>query len=171
MSRTRNIQLGAALWGVLIGLGLAIAIAACAQGSKDARTPVAAGPDAAGARVEIDPRKQEIKERWKEIGDWRERQGLIRDPLDVLSRRDVQAIILSTVAKIRQCPTEEEPPKTDACTDVCSLRDDICDHAAAICRIADDLGDDAWARKRCNSAKTSCKQATEKCCDCQAGEK
>ncbi len=70
MSRINNVQLGAALWGVLLGLGLAIAIAACSSG-KRAQTPVAAGPDAAIARTDIDPRKQDITKLWNEIRDWR----------------------------------------------------------------------------------------------------
>lgn len=174
MSPLKKIQPGAAAWGILIGLGLAIAIAACAQGSQQSRSPVAAGPIASGSRaagdVDIDPRKQDIIRLWGEIGDWREKQGLVRDPLDGMSRTDVQAIPKSPVAKIRQCPGEEEPPKTDECTEVCTLKDDICDNAAAICRIADDLGDDAWAQKRCRSAKASCKEATDKCCGCLADE-
>jgi len=165
MSRTRQIHLGAALWGVLIGLGLAIAIAACASG-KSARSPIASGPDAA-----MDPNKQAILDKWNEIGDWREKKGFIRDPLDALERVDVQALRKSAVSKIRQCPSDEDPPKTDECTDVCTLKDDICDNAASICRIANDLGDDEWARSKCTSAKASCKEATEKCCGCLADEK
>ena len=165
MSRMNNMQLGAALWGVLIGLGLAIAIAACA-GGKSSRAPIVAGPDAA-----MDPKKQKILDEWNEIGDWRASKGLIRDPLDALARVDVQALHKSTVSKIRQCPPDDDsPPKTEACDDVCNLKKDICDNAASICRIADDLGDDAWARNKCNSAKASCKEATEKCCGCLADE-
>jgi hypothetical protein len=169
MSRINNVQLGAALWGVLVGLGLAIAIAACASGSKSAQTPVAAGPDAAIARTDVDPRKQDITKLWNEIRDWRVEKGMTPDPLIDLTKRP--EIIQSPVAKIRQCPTEEEPPKTDECTDVCTLKDDICDHAASICRIADQLGDDVWAREKCRSAKASCKEATDKCCGCRADEK
>ncbi|HEU5055290.1 MAG TPA: hypothetical protein VFU21_02140, partial [Kofleriaceae bacterium] len=142
MRLLRKIQPGAAFWGLLTGLGLAIAIAACAAGGS-ARQPVAAGPDAAGSAapaVDIDPRKQEITKLWNEIGEWRASKGLVRDPLDAMSRTDVQAAIpKNPVAKIRQCPAEEDPPKTAECTDVCTLKDDICDNAASICRIADDL--------------------------------
>jgi len=167
MSRINNVQLGAALWGVLVGLGLAIAIAACASGSKSAQAPIAAGPDAS-----MDPDKQRILNEWNEIGDWRVSKGLARDPLDALTRNDVQALHKSPVSKIRQCPPDDDaPPKTEACDDVCNLKKDICDNAASICRIADQLGDDAWARNKCNSAKASCKEATEKCCGCRADEK
>jgi hypothetical protein len=171
MSQPSRIHFGAALWGILIGLGIAIAIAACASGRAATSSPQAAGPDAAMGRAQLDPNKQAILDKWNEIGDWRERKGLIRDPLDAMTRNDVQAIPKVPVSKIRQCPAQEDPPKTDECTDVCSLKDDICDNAASICRIANDLGDDAWAREKCDSAKQSCKEATEKCCGCLADEK
>jgi hypothetical protein len=174
MSHSNRLQLGAALWGVLIGLGLAIAIAACASGAATTRAPESAGADAAMVRNDMDPRKQAILDKWNEIGEWRESKGLIRDPLKAQkppSHADLEALQRSTLSKIRECPAQEEPPKTDECTDVCSLKDDICDNAASICRIADDLGDDAWAREKCTSAKQSCKEATEKCCGCLADEK
>jgi hypothetical protein len=161
MSQMKQFQLGAALWGVLIGLGLALAIAACAQGS---RAPVAAGP-----MGDVDRRKQEITKFSNEIREWRKDKGMSPDPTIDLTRRP--DIIQNSVAKIRQCPTEEAPPKTEECTEVCTLKDDICDNAESICRIADQLGDDAWARGKCNSAKASCKEATEKCCGCRADEK
>lgn len=165
--RKKN-QPGSALWGVLIGLGLAVAIAACAMGGS--ARPAASGQSAAPVDGGLDQRKQDITALWNEIGDWRERKGLIRDPLEGMSRIDVQAIPKGSVAKIRQCASEDDPPKTDECTDVCTLKDDICDNAASICRIAEQLGDDAWAQEKCRSAKASCKEATDKCCGCLADE-
>jgi hypothetical protein len=169
MSHPSRIQPGAALWGVLVGLGLAIAIAACAARSSAPQS--AAGPDADMGRAQLDPDKQAILDKWNEIGNWREGKGLIRDPLKALSRIDVQAIQKSPVSKIRQCPDDESPPQTEVCDDVCNLKKDICDNAETICDIADKLGDDAWAREKCDSAKASCKEATEKCCGCLADEK
>lgn len=154
MSRMNNLKLGAALWGILVGLGLAIAIAACASQSKGV-----AGMDA---------RKQDIQELWKKIRQDRLDNGMSADPLLDIRRPE---FFQKPVEKIRQCPADEEPPKTAECSDVCSLKDDICDNAAKICDIADQLGDDAWARGKCNSAKASCKEATEKCCGCLADEK
>lgn len=163
MSATKKFQLGAALWGVLIGLGLALAIAACSSSGKAAsRSPMPTGPTS-----DADHRQIELLH--KEIRDWRIERKMSPDPTYDLKRHP--DILQNSVAKIRQCPEQDEPPKTDVCTDVCSLRDDICDNAATICGIADKLGDDEWARGKCNSAKASCKEATEKCCDCQAGEK
>ena len=162
MSATKKLQLGAALWGVLIGLGLALAIAACSQSGKAAsRSPVATGPM-------DDPDHRQIELLHKEIRDWRIERKMSPDPVYDLKRHP--DIIQNSVDKIRQCPEQDEPPKTDTCTDVCSLKDDICDNAEEICRIADRLGDDEWARGKCNSAKASCKEATEKCCGCRADE-
>ncbi len=158
MSHPSRNHLGAALWGVLLGLGIAIAIAACASQSRSATV---AGMDA---------RKQRIQELWNEIGDWREEKGMARDPLIDLTRRP--EIIQNSVSKIRQCPPDDDPPaKTEVCDDVCDLKKNICDNAESICRIAGQLGDDDWARDKCKSAKASCKEATEKCCGCLADEK
>jgi hypothetical protein len=159
----REIRLGGAIWGVLIGLGLAIAIAACAQ-SSSGRAPAA---EPAVARTDIDPRKQDIEKLWGEIRQWRKERGMTPDPLIDLTRDP--DIMLAPVPQLRQCPATDEPPKSAACDDVCNLRDDICDNAESICRIADQLGDDDWARNKCKSAKASCKEATDKCCGCESG--
>jgi len=156
MRHSNRLQLDAALWGVLIGLGLAIAIAACASQSRSATV---AGMDA---------RKQEIQELWNKIRQDRLDNGMSADPLLDLRRPD---IMQNSVAKIRQCPPDDSPPKTERCADVCGLKDSICDNAERICGIADKLGDDDWAREKCTSAKASCKEATEKCCGCLADEK
>ena len=159
-------QPGSALWGVLIGLGLAIAIAACAAGRS--AQPAASGPSVAGVDAGIDPRKQEIMRLSKEIRQWRVGQDMAPEPpIDLTQRPE---FIQPPVKKLRQCQGEEDPPKTAECTDVCTLKDDICDNAESICRIADELGDDAWAQEKCKSAKASCKEATEKCCGCLADE-
>ena len=155
MSPLKKIQPGSALWGVLVGLGLAIAIAACAGRSS---------PSPVGG---LDERKQDIQKLWNEIRQMRVEKGMSPDPLLDMRRPE---FFQTPVPKIRQCPLEEEPPKTEQCNDVCDLRNDICDHAELICDIANKLGDDAWAQGKCRSAKASCKEATDKCCGCLADE-
>jgi hypothetical protein len=54
-----------------------------------------------------------------------------------------------------------------SCQDVCTLSDSICDNAESICELAAELPGDAWASEKCDSAKASCKRATERCCDGQ----
>jgi hypothetical protein len=61
-------------------------------------------------------------------------------------------------------------PPIPRCTDVCELGTAICDNAEDICAIAAELGDDAWARDKCDSAKASCREAQEGCCECHRRE-
>ncbi len=152
MSQMKKIHLGAAPWGVLVGLGLALAIAACASQARGI----------AG----MDERKQDIQRLWNEIRQMRKDNGMSADPTLDPKRSD---ILQNSVPKIRQCP-DDDAPKSDQCADVCTLKDDICDNAASICRIAGELGDDDWARDKCNKAKASCKEATEKCCTCESAD-
>jgi hypothetical protein len=154
MSRTDRKRLGSALWGMLIGAGIAMAIAACA-----------AGKSAAPAMERRDP-KDEIKEKLREISDWRVEQGLAREPSPGL----IQNMRPIPFNKLRVCP-DDPNPGTEPCRDVCGLKEKICENAEEICRIAGEIGDDAWANAKCDSAKASCKEATEKCCSCAAGEK
>jgi hypothetical protein len=53
------------------------------------------------------------------------------------------------------------------CKDHCALGDSICDSAAKICKIAGELGNDAWANGKCNDGEASCKKSREKCCGCE----
>ena len=56
---------------------------------------------------------------------------------------------------------------TNTCNDVCTIAENICENAAAICRISDELENDRWADEKCASAKASCKEAKETCCGCE----
>lgn len=55
----------------------------------------------------------------------------------------------------------------DTCTNVCDLAQYICRAQEDICRIAGELGDDDWARGKCNDAKASCAEAKRRCAECQ----
>jgi len=167
MRHLNRLQLDAALWGVLIGLGLAIAIAACASARQTA-APESAGAEPSMARTDVDPRKQDIIRLSDEIRQWRISSDMTAEPPVDLTQRP--EYMQPPIKKIRQCPAQDEPPQ-DECADVCTLKDDICDNAERICDIADKLGDDEWAREKCKSAKASCKEATDKCCGCLADEK
>ena len=61
------------------------------------------------------------------------------------------------------------PPQA-RCADVCELGGAICENAEDICAIATELGDDAWAKDKCDSAKASCREAQERCCQCNKDE-
>lgn len=137
---------GAAL---LAGIAIGAAIAACARPNGDLR------------RMQLD-KKHEITALWTQIRDWRREAGMDVEPPAsmVLQMRG------KSPEKIRRvCPTAPPPA---GCDDVCSLADAICDNAESICGIAAELGGDPWADEKCDSAKASCREAKQRCCDCDA---
>ena len=56
--------------------------------------------------------------------------------------------------------------RTQRCTSVCKLAENICTNAGSICRLAEELGNDDWARDRCAQASSSCTRADQRCCQC-----
>jgi hypothetical protein len=93
------------------------------------------------------------------ILDWRREMGLEPTPRE----NWVQIFYDSPdkhVAEASQLPVPE------LCRDTCTLADYICDASGNICRIADDLKDDDWARRKCANAKASCVEARQKCTTC-----
>ena len=107
-----------------------------------------------------DPRKNEITALWTQIRDWRREADLPVDP----RVEDVIAVVGTPVRDVqRVCPVNH--PVSQACGDVCSLAEAICDNAEQICILAGQLGrQDSWARDKCSSAKASCRDAKKKCC-------
>ena len=106
------------------------------------------------------PRVEEITALWTQIRDWRQDAGWPVDP----PHEDVLAIKGKTVDQISAIcrPPQPEP---QACADVCSLAEAICDNAEQICILADELGkNDDWAQRKCMSAKASCRDSKKKCC-------
>jgi hypothetical protein len=104
----------------------------------------------------------EITTLWSQIRDWRHEAHMTLDPTpqDLLQWGTRPAREAKGV-----CPANHEVPTT--CGDVCNLGDDICDNAERICTIADELGkDDHDAQDKCSSAKASCREAKQRCCDC-----
>jgi hypothetical protein len=135
----------------LIGVGAGIGLAACA-GSKRNEAP-------ASAYAPLDARKDDIRDLWMQIREWRVELNMPADP-----RPGDKALIAQGVTALRRCALADGEPG-GTCGDVCNLKDAICDNADSICRIASDLGD-AWADDKCKSAKSSCKEATDRCCAC-----
>ena len=50
--------------------------------------------------------------------------------------------------------------------DTCKISNDICVNADRICDIAADLGGDAWADEKCESATMACEEAAQQCEEC-----
>ncbi|MGE5185065.1 MAG: hypothetical protein ACM31C_23515 [Acidobacteriota bacterium] len=109
--------------------------------------------------------ENEITALWTQIRDWRREAHMNLEPMpgDVFQMRNRSVPQAKSVCTA----THEVPPK---CGDVCELAGDICDNAEAICKIADDLGkQDEYAQDKCASAKASCREAQQRCCNCSSG--
>ena len=106
----------------------------------------------------------EITTLWAQIRDWRRAAHMVLDPTpaDMFQWRSRP---VSEAARV--CPDGRTVPATATCSDICSLADAICDNAEAICAIADELGKaDHDAQDKCASAKASCREAKQRCCNC-----
>ena len=132
--------------GVLVGALLALVILSCAY------------------RPTIQPvdKRQEILTLWTQIRQWRhEHQWDLEPPSTLISYARNQSVRDAR----NVCPDGTRVPAT--CGDVCTLGDDICDNAERICTLADELGkDDQFAQEKCSSAKASCREGRQRCCDC-----
>ena len=134
-----------------LALGLAIALIIACGGRQ--------APQSGGDRhFKLD----EMDRRLAEIRQWRHERGIRAE----LPAGDVNQWLGRTLPQAKNvCPDNHPVPKT--CSDICILSDDICDNAEAICAIADDLGKgDHEGQERCASAKASCHDAKQRCCNC-----
>ena len=133
--------------GVAVGLLIALVILSCAR------------PHLPGEGVD---KRQEILNLWTQIRQWRHEHSWDLEPPSSL----IQYTRNQTVRDARNvCPDGTRVPTT--CGDVCTLGDDICDNAERICTLADELGkDDQFAQEKCTSAKASCREGKQRCCDC-----
>lgn len=143
---------GPATRGVALGLVLGIAISVV----------VACG----GAQTTSHYDKHtQISILWAQIRVWRREAKM---PLDPSRSNMIQFERLPVDEVKRVCTDGHEVPKT--CEDVCDLSDAICDNMEAICGIAKELGaDDTFAQEKCTSAKASCRESKQRCCDCSGG--
>jgi len=107
-------------------------------------------------------KENQITALWTQIRGWRHDAHMDLEP----TRNDVIAMAPRAVTEAKNvCPDAHEVPKT--CEDVCDLSGAICDNAEAICGIADELGkNDHDAQDKCTSAKASCREAKQRCCNC-----
>jgi hypothetical protein len=85
-------------------------------------------------------------------------------PAPPLSTDPIRTFDITTV-KPSADPTCK-PGAGPTCGDTCTLADAICDNAGEICKIAEELGDDAYAKGKCASGQASCKAAHDRCCGC-----
>jgi hypothetical protein len=123
-----------------------------------------------GAQAPIDwdkklAKENEITTLWAQIRERRHEAHMDVDPnpSDVFQLRN-----RSVPEAKRVCTAAHEVPAK--CDDICDLAAYICDNAETICKIADDLGkQDEYAQDKCASAKASCREAQQRCCNCSSG--
>jgi hypothetical protein len=60
-----------------------------------------------------------------------------------------------------------QPMSGGTCDDVCTLAESICTAATRICDLAASFPDDAYAVDRCDARRTTCAEATDRCCGCE----
>jgi hypothetical protein len=141
-----------ALFGVGAGVALAGLIVAC----HTVPAPT----------VSAYQKADEITMLWTQIRGWRHDARMDLDPTPA----SLTAVIGKQVPDAkRACPDGHEVPKT--CDDICDIADAICDNAEAICGLAAELGKaNTWAQDKCTSAKASCRESKQRCCDCSGGK-
>lgn len=115
-----------------------------------------------------DARKNEISQLWMQIRQWRAEANI---PGVEPSYGLIQSVRLTPMSRLRDelaqmCEQPAEP--APECNDTCGLAENICENAERICKIAGELGNDPWANEKCASAKASCKEAKETCCECES---
>lgn len=141
---------------LLLGAGLAVAIFACTSAPK-AVQPVQPPP---APVIQENPWLSDINTRMQDIRNWRSEMGLRIEP----SRKQIMSAVQYRIGPA-MCPGNE--PDSPTCETKCTLAQDICDNAAAVCRIAEEeLKGNSWAAGECQSARASCKEASQKCCSC-----
>lgn len=138
--------------GILAGVLAAVLMVACMSGH--APRP---GSDDRISKL------NEITALWTQIRQFRADMHMELEP----GPSALIAIQNKTVKDVqRVCPDNHRVPKT--CEDTCTLSGHICENAELICKIADELGPEDRSQEKCTSAKASCREAKQKCCNCSA---
>ncbi len=146
------------------------------RGSRSASRSLAAVIVACGGRQQTEPpwlsrqrKLDEMDQRLTQIRQWRHERGI---PAEAPRERCLDLAPASR--PLHQAKNVCRPRTTwcrRACGEICTLSDDICDNAEAICALADELGkDDKEGQARCASGKASCHDAKQRCCDCAAAK-
>lgn len=137
----------------------AMVLAACAMRSAAPRASSAApGIDGMQGRGDAHAEIQRLADA---IAQARADDGLAASPLPAIAPGPLP---------MASVPVSTDPACThgtsDTCTSACTLADSICDNAAKICALAEQLAGDRWAADKCTDGKASCEQAHAKCCAC-----
>ena len=137
--------------GLLAGLVIAALILSCAAGTSMQRE---------SDRI---AKMNEITSLWTQIREFRADMGLSLEP-SVTMLNEFRTKSVKDAQRV--CTDNHKVPKP--CEDTCTLSGHICENADLICKIADELGEHDRAQEKCTSAKASCREAKQKCCNCSA---
>lgn len=107
-------------------------------------------------------RRDEIIALHNRLMDMRHEVGLQPRPADAFLRATRETKDKDAIAWC--APATAAAP---ACEDVCDLAEYVCAAKDDICRLAGELGDDAWARGKCDFARASCCESRERCRTCK----
>ncbi|MEO8699510.1 MAG: hypothetical protein ABI867_05675 [Kofleriaceae bacterium] len=144
--------------GLALGLAIAMVVLSCSRNMTK-------GPTKPPDWVVHMEKMQVVNGLWLQIRDIRGDMGMELEP----SPTTIAEIQLTRTVKDAKkvCPDAQQNAAT--CEDTCILAEHICDNAETICSIADELGkDDQPAQDKCVSAKASCREAKQRCCNCNA---
>ncbi len=135
--------------------------AACGGSAKSTSTTGAPPPNSANdSRAEIDKLDQDITAKMAKLSEPRPAAPLQGEPAS-------DPVRMATQANAPDDPNMCKPAKTATCTESCELKTSICDNAARICTIANNLGGaDSYANEKCSSGSASCEAAKKRCCSC-----
>lgn len=145
----------------LLLAGATVAIVACAAGgAQKAMAPASAGPPQTMPSTDShpdDPSHQQIEQLAAQIDQDRVKIGLP-------ANAHAMSAPISPVApeNARVC----EAPAGSKCGQSCTLSTTICANADQICKLADQLAGDEWAKQKCGDARQTCGDAKKQCCDC-----
>jgi hypothetical protein len=142
---------------VVIGAAVAAVVACSSKQTVSPTAPVVTSAGMSSQRTRIDELDKKIDEAF---AVW----NTPRPPAPP-SQPDMLPAVASTQAKPSADPACK-PGSGETCSDTCTLADSICDNANDICKIAAELGDDAYAKGKCASGQASCKAAHDRCCGC-----
>ncbi len=136
--------------GILAGLALVVLVLSCARGTyRPAEDRIA--------------KMTEITALWTQIRQFRADMELDLEPA-VSTQLEFKTKTVKDAQRV--CSDNHKVPKP--CEDKCTLSSHICENAELICKIADELGEHDRAQEKCTSAKASCREAKQKCCNCSA---
>jgi hypothetical protein len=158
-----------------LALGACAAVVVACGASQKAAMPVSAETSTAGVaptmapgdqRERIDALDAEITASFVQLGVERPAPAAM-PALGCSPGVDCSPQTMSTGIEAPRADTTCKPGSSDVCDTSCTLADSVCSNAEKICTIAGELGGgDEYANEKCDSGKSACDRASERCCSC-----